>query len=90
VTLRSESARRTVLVVCLALSAPAFGQSGEAAPSPAATAQTKDDRATTEPPRPIDPNEKEKQRAARPGAKERPRRDERIRLDAPVSFPVDI
>jgi hypothetical protein len=86
VTSRSKAA---LVIACLALSAHAFGQFGNAVPSPAARAQTKDDRATTEPPRPVDPKGEEKPRAARP-AKDGPRGDERIRLDAPVSFPVDI
>ncbi len=59
-------------------SASAVGQSGERKPPPAAQDHAKQDDKTS-PPRP-----------AKPPARERQRSDERIRLDAPVSFPVDI
>ena len=67
-----------VLAASLATSAPVIGQTAERKPLPAAKDRvTKDER--TPPPR-----------TAKPDAREKQRSGERIRLDAPVSFPVDI
>ena len=75
---KSRAAVWIIFVAGLFLSVPAIGQSDERKPPPAAKDQAKkDDRAR--PPR-----------TAKPDAQEKRRSDERIRLDAPVSFPVDI
>ena len=75
---KCRAAAWLIAIASLVLPAPAIGQSGERKPPPTAQDQTKkDDRAS--PPRPAKPAPREK----RPG-------DERIRIDAPVSFPVDI
>jgi hypothetical protein len=69
---------RCVVFASLILSVPAFGQSGDRKPPPTAKDQARTDDRSGQP------------RTAKPDAKEKRRGDERIRLDAPVSFPVDI
>ena len=70
------------VAACLAVSAPAPGQSDARKPPPAAQDPAKKDGTSSAP------------RAARPDPRAQPREtmrgDERIRLDAPISFPVDI
>ncbi|MCG6875925.1 MAG: hypothetical protein LJE97_12620 [Betaproteobacteria bacterium] len=69
-----------VLAACLAASAPVTvtGQTVERKPAPAAKDRATKDEKTPQP------------RTARPDARDKQRGDERIRIDAPVSFPVDI
>lgn len=67
-----------VAVACLVFCAPASGQSGERKPPPATKDQAKKDDKTGQP------------STAKPEVREKRRSSERIRLDAPVSFPVDI
>ncbi len=66
------------LIACLVFSTPVAGQSDERKPPPAAKDQARKDDKTGPP------------RTAKPEVREKKRSDERIRLDAPVSFPVDI
>jgi len=67
---------------CLAAAAPALGQASDRKPPPATRDSAKqDDKAGA--PRAAQPDERAKQR-------EKPSARERIKLDAPVSFPVDI
>jgi hypothetical protein len=78
VTRRAAAALAIALAAWLGAPAPVVGQSGERKPPPAAKEETrKDDRAG-------------QARAAKPDARDRKRSEERIRLDAPVAFPVDI
>lgn len=71
----ARRALEIVLVACLGAAASASAQSDARKPPPAAKETAKQgDKAGTA---------KQEERA-------QPRRDERIRLDAPVSFPVDI
>jgi hypothetical protein len=70
-----------ILIACLLFSAIAAGQSSQSndsKPPPASKDQAKPDAKPG------------KARMANPEGRERPRSGERIRLDAPVSFPVDI
>jgi len=75
---------RIAFAMCLAVSAAAIGQTGERKPPPATN-----DRATKgEQSR--DRSKSERPPPAQPDARSKNRGNERIRLDAPVSFPVDI
>jgi len=68
-----------VVAACLAAPASALAQSDERKPPPAAKETAKkDDKAGAA------------KQAERAQPRARPRGDERIKLDAPVSFPVDI
>jgi len=76
--------RWIALAVCLVVPVAAIGQSVEPKSPPAAKDQkTKDGRAGKA-------DKSEPSRTARPDTREKKPGDERIRLDAPVSFPVDI
>jgi len=74
----SRAAMWIVVVVGVFFSVAARGQSDERKPPPATKGQAKKDDSTRPP------------RTAQPASREKPRSGERIRLDAPVSFPVDI
>jgi len=67
-----------ILIACLLFAACAAGQSNDSRPPPAAKDQAKPDA------------QPGKLRTAPPAGRDRPPSGERIRLDAPVSFPVDI
>jgi hypothetical protein len=82
--LRRRATDWIVLIACSLLPVIAAGQPGpssqseDSKPPPVAKDQAKPDAKPG------------KSRTAPAGARERPRSGERIRLDAPVSFPVDI
>jgi hypothetical protein len=75
------------LAVCLLAPGAAVGQTE---PPPAAKDRAAKDEKAAEPDKSDKQEKPERERAARPAAPETKRADERIRLDAPVSFPVDI
>ena len=68
----------TALLLFSAIAAGQSSQSSDSKPPPAAKDQAKPDA------------QPGKSRTTPPEGRERPRTGERIRLDAPVSFPVDI
>jgi len=75
------------LAVCLVVPITAIGQSSERKPSSAAKEQAAKGA------KPGDQDKSQRSRPAQPDAREKRDKksgDERIRLDAPVSFPVDI
>jgi len=77
------------LAACVVVTLPVFGQTSERKAPPAAKDRATSEQATKDD-KPGATVKSERPRAAEPDARERKRGDERIRLDAPVSFPVDI